>query len=78
MYKFRRADVVLYREIRDGLAQRGAAIVQLTTSFRALRPIQHLVNAAFEAEMQDDVQAVKPLMRLSMATRHPSKVNPVS
>ena len=55
VYKFRRADVVLYRQIRDGLAQRGAAIVQLTTSFRGLRPIQQLVNAAFETEMQDDV-----------------------
>jgi ATP-dependent helicase/nuclease subunit A len=54
VYKFRRADVVLYRQIRDGLAQRGAAVVQLTTSFRALRPIQQLVNAAFETEMQDD------------------------
>jgi ATP-dependent exoDNAse (exonuclease V) beta subunit len=57
VYKFRRADVVLYRDIRDGLAQRGAAIVQLTTSFRALRPIQQLVNSAFETEMQDDVLA---------------------
>jgi len=54
VYKFRRADVVLYREIRDALNQRGVGIVQLTTSFRALRPIQHLVNAAFETEMQDD------------------------
>ncbi len=57
VYKFRRADVVLYRDIRDGLAQRGAAVVQLTTSFRALRPIQQLVNSAFETEMQDDVLA---------------------
>ena len=57
VYKFRRADVVLYRDIRDGLAQRGAAVVQLTSSFRALRPIQQLVNAAFETEMQDDAAA---------------------
>ncbi len=54
VYKFRRADVVLYREIRDALQQRGVGIVQLTTSFRALRPIQQLVNAAFETEMQGD------------------------
>ncbi len=57
VYKFRRADVVLYRDIRDGLAHRGAAVVQLTTSFRALRPIQQLVNAAFETEMHDDAAA---------------------
>ncbi len=54
VYKFRRADVVLYREIRDALRERGVGVVQLTTSFRAFRPIQQLVNAAFETEMQDD------------------------
>ena len=57
VYKFRRADVVLYRDIRDMLAQRGVGVVQLTTSFRALRPIQECVNAAFESEMQDDAVA---------------------
>ena len=57
VYKFRRADVVLYRAIRDALGSRGVGIVQLTTSFRALRPIQECVNAAFESEMQDDAAA---------------------
>jgi ATP-dependent exoDNAse (exonuclease V) beta subunit len=57
VYKFRRADVVLYRSIRDALATRGVGIVQLTTSFRALRPIQECVNAAFDIEMQDDAAA---------------------
>jgi ATP-dependent exoDNAse (exonuclease V) beta subunit len=54
VYKFRRADVVLYREIRDALRKRGVGVVQLTTSFRALRPIQQFVNSAFETEMQDN------------------------
>jgi len=57
IYKFRRADVVLYRAIRDRLEARGAVVVQLTTSFRALRPLQECVNAAFGADMQDDVDA---------------------
>ena len=57
VYKFRRADVVLYRKIRDTLATRGVGIVQLTTSFRAVRPIQECVNAAFDSEMQDDAEA---------------------
>jgi len=57
VYKFRRADVVLYRSIRDSLAERGVGVVQLTTSFRALQPIQHSVNAAFYSEMEDDVAA---------------------
>ncbi|HTB16673.1 MAG TPA: UvrD-helicase domain-containing protein [Bryobacteraceae bacterium] len=57
VYKFRRADVVLYRDIRDALQRRGVGVLQLTTSFRALRPIQELVNAAFEPEMQDDADS---------------------
>ncbi|MBZ5606751.1 MAG: UvrD-helicase domain-containing protein [Acidobacteriia bacterium] len=57
IYKFRRADVVLYRDIRDRLASCGVGVVQLTTSFRALRPIQECVNAAFSSEMQDDAAA---------------------
>ena len=57
IYKFRRADVVLYREIRDHLASQNVGMVRLTTSFRALRPIQACVNAAFDPEMQDDAEA---------------------
>ena len=57
VYKFRRADVVLYHAIRDALESRGVGKVQLTTSFRALRPIQECVNAAFQSEMQDDASA---------------------
>jgi ATP-dependent exoDNAse (exonuclease V) beta subunit len=57
VYKFRRADVVLYRSIRNALATRGVGLVQLTTSFRALRPIQECVNAAFDSEMQDEAAA---------------------
>ncbi|HEV8037602.1 MAG TPA: UvrD-helicase domain-containing protein [Bryobacteraceae bacterium] len=57
VYKFRRADVVLYRSIRDALVARGVGALQLTTSFRALEPIQHCVNNAFHSEMQDDGQS---------------------
>ena len=57
IYKFRRADVVLYREIRDHLVSQNVGMVRLTTSFRALRPIQECVNAAFAPEMQDDAEA---------------------
>jgi ATP-dependent helicase/nuclease subunit A len=57
VYKFRRADVVLYRTIRDALASRGVVRLQLTESFRALEPIQQLVNHAFHSEMTDDAAA---------------------
>jgi ATP-dependent exoDNAse (exonuclease V) beta subunit len=57
IYKFRRADVVLYRTLRDRLADRGVGVVRLTRSFRSVRPIQQFVNAAFETEMTGDVES---------------------
>lgn len=61
IYRFRRADVVLYREIAQRLVERdGAELLHLTTSFRAVPSIQTAVNAAFEramAEGQDSEQA---------------------
>lgn len=56
IYKFRRADMVLYREVREGLVERGAGLVRLTKSFRAVRNIQQFVNAAFETEMTGDAE----------------------
>ena len=55
IYKFRRADMVLYRQIRDNLVDRGVGFVSLTRSFRAVPNIQQFVNAAFETEMTGDV-----------------------
>ena len=57
IYKFRRADMVLYREVRQGLIERGVGFVTLTRSFRAVRNIQQCVNAAFETEMTGDSAA---------------------
>lgn len=51
IYKFRRADIVLYRQVRDRLIERGVRLVRLTRSFRAVPNIQQFVNAAFETEM---------------------------
>jgi ATP-dependent helicase/nuclease subunit A len=54
IYKFRRADLVLYREVRQALEKRGVGQVTLTQSFRSVPNIQQFVNAAFEAEMSGD------------------------
>lgn len=54
IYKFRRADVSLYQEVRDYLVACGARLLHLTTSFRALHPIQECVNAAFAPVMLED------------------------
>jgi ATP-dependent helicase/nuclease subunit A len=55
IYKFRRADLVLYRQVRDALEECGVGFVSLTQSFRSVPNIQQFVNAAFEAEMSGDV-----------------------
>ncbi|MCX6594579.1 MAG: UvrD-helicase domain-containing protein [Acidobacteria bacterium] len=54
IYKFRRADVVFYHDIRRKLEDEGARVVFLSRSFRAVSPIQELVNAAFEPVMHAD------------------------
>lgn len=47
IYRFRRADVALYQNIKRRLCDRGAALEYLTVSFRAAPEIQQMVNAAF-------------------------------
>ncbi|MCB9646230.1 MAG: UvrD-helicase domain-containing protein [Deltaproteobacteria bacterium] len=54
IYRFRRADVVLYQEVRSLLAARGVGVVHLEHSFRATAPIQAAVNAAFAPELRGD------------------------
>ena len=54
VYKFRRADVEMYQRLKRSLVDQGVGVVQLTKSFRSVRPIQEFVNAAFESEMTGD------------------------
>ena len=54
LYRFRRADVGIYREVCERLAQCGAIPVQLTTSFRSVPEIQACINAAFAPVMTGD------------------------
>lgn len=59
IYKFRRADVTLYQTIARMLNERGIRTVRLTRSFRSVRPIQVLVNRAFEKVMNGDPVAAQ-------------------
>jgi len=51
IYRFRRADVALYREVQERLIAQGARLVRLTVSFRSVPEIQDAVNAAFEGRL---------------------------
>ncbi len=54
IYRFRRADVLLYQEVKTRLARAGVDSVPLTRSFRSVRSIQVAVNAAFRGQMRYD------------------------
>jgi len=55
IYRFRRADVDVYRRVCEMLRDRGATPVQLQRSFRSVPNIQNLVNRAFAPVMDGDV-----------------------
>ena len=54
IYKFRRADMILYEDVCAALAARGVARIHLAKSYRAVPAIQQMVNAAFAPEMTGD------------------------
>ncbi|MBI3784420.1 MAG: UvrD-helicase domain-containing protein [Deltaproteobacteria bacterium] len=54
IYRFRRADVSVYEEVKAQLEKHGATCVQLTTSFRSLPSIQRAINTAFTPVMTGD------------------------
>jgi ATP-dependent helicase/nuclease subunit A len=60
VYRFRRADVGIYLEVKELLRRRGARCVNLTTSFRSVPSIQRAINAAFAPLMQRDDTALQP------------------
>jgi ATP-dependent helicase/nuclease subunit A len=55
IYRFRRADLGVYRAVRDELARAGARVLHLTTSFRAVPSLQDAVNDSFEEVLPEYV-----------------------
>ena len=51
IYRFRRADVALYEQIKRQLLAKGAELIHLTVSFRAVPDIQEMVNASMSDVM---------------------------
>jgi ATP-dependent helicase/nuclease subunit A len=57
IYRFRRADVGIYRGVYEMLHVAGAKPVTLRTSFRARPNIQRAINASFEPVMTGDLDS---------------------
>ncbi len=57
IYRFRRADVQLYEQIKTMMCRHGAQLLYLSTNFRCLPALQSFVNAAFDSTMRGTGQA---------------------
>jgi ATP-dependent exoDNAse (exonuclease V) beta subunit len=60
IYRFRRADVAIYEQIKERLVAHGAELLLLRASFRSVPAIQEAVNAAFAPEMQAAADRSQP------------------
>jgi len=77
IYRFRRADVHVYEEVKKQLVGDGAKCVYLRTSFRSVPTIQRVVNAAFAPLMTGETpgQALYvPLAPYRSDTSQPSVI----
>ncbi len=54
IYRFRRADVALYQEVKRRVIASGGALVDLNVSFRAVPELQEAVNASFAPVMEEE------------------------
>lgn len=54
IYRFRRADVALYQQVKQQVVASGGAVVDLNVSFRSVPEIQQAVNAAFAPVMSEE------------------------
>ncbi len=78
IYRFRRADVIMYQDLCRRMQLNRVGIEYLSSSFRAVRPIQQAVNAAFAPEMTGDTLSGQPsyvpLDEYSVPTSQPSVI----
>jgi ATP-dependent exoDNAse (exonuclease V) beta subunit len=59
IYRFRGTDVGTYWQVSRHLEQRGARLIDLSTSYRSVPHIQRFVNAAFGPEMVGDERTLQ-------------------
>ena len=78
IYRFRRADVDVYRRVCELLQASGATYVELRRSFRAVPNIQRAVNFAFSTVMDGDAESMQahyvPLEASRVDTPQPSVI----
>jgi len=60
IYRFRRADVDVYRFVRDRIAATGGEVVSLRTSFRSRAPLVEWLNESLEPILEAHDREVQP------------------
>src|SRR5204863_4471960 len=78
IYRFRRADIIMYQDLCRRLKAKGVGMEFLSRSFRSVRAVQQCVNAAFAPEMTGDEvtgqPAYVPLEEFAATPEQPSVI----
>lgn len=59
IYRFRRADVGIYTQVKELLLRHGALFLSLSTNFRTVENLQSAVNAAFTPWMTGEAESLQ-------------------
>lgn len=60
IYRFRRADIVTYNQVRDIILQSKGRVVNLTVNFRTIKPLVDWVNEEFEQRFPEQPTDYSP------------------
>ena len=60
IYRFRRADIVTYGQVKEIIRSNGGLVVELSTNFRSARPILDWVNAVFSPQFPPAANEFSP------------------
>ncbi len=78
IYRFRRADVQLYEEVKGILQESEVQLLQLQTNFRSVAPLQRAINAAFENVFDGDTDRIQPRYVPLRSPADSESVTPIS
>jgi ATP-dependent helicase/nuclease subunit A len=67
IYRFRRADIVTYKEVKEIIRKGGGQIINLSTNFRTSGSIFDWVNSLFGPDVEDTEESLKTMLHFPKA-----------
>lgn len=67
IYRFRRADIVTYKGIKEIIERSGGQIINLSTNFRTTGKIIDWVNSTFGPDMEDTEESLNAMLHFPIA-----------